>query len=204
MKGEALSAVIIDKLPFQVPSDPLVSARMARVEREGGSAFSDYQLPHAVLRLKQGLGRLDPVEDPTAAMLAILDNRLSTKGYGKLFMASLPDYTRHGQCRGSGRVHEGRAAVLGAHAVRQSEADHAHHRNFLLHPGRVHSRGKPCIFVRLTGMLPALRLLRHEVFLQRREGDAADRSSVGGRVLSRKAGRSYRRRASGTGGGLSR
>jgi len=91
VKGEALSAVIIDKLPFQVPSDPLVSARMARVEREGGSAFSDYQLPHAILRLKQGLGRL--IRSKTdRGVLAILDNRLSTKGYGKLFMASLPDY----------------------------------------------------------------------------------------------------------------
>ena len=91
VKGEALSAVIIDKLPFQVPSDPLVSARMARVEREGGSAFSDYQLPHAILRLKQGLGRLIRSKSDRG-ILAILDNRLSTKGYGKLFMASLPDY----------------------------------------------------------------------------------------------------------------
>jgi len=92
VKGDALSAVIIDKLPFQVPSDPLVSARMARVEREGGSAFSDYQLPHAILRLKQGLGRLIRSRSDRG-VLAILDNRLSTKGYGKLFMASLPDYT---------------------------------------------------------------------------------------------------------------
>ena len=91
VKGEALSAVIIDKLPFQVPSDPLVSARMARVEREGGNAFSDYQLPHAILRLKQGLGRLIRSKSDRG-ILAILDNRLSTKGYGKLFMASLPDY----------------------------------------------------------------------------------------------------------------
>ena len=91
VKGEALSAVIIDKLPFQVPSDPLVSARMARVEREGGNAFSDYQVPHAILRLKQGLGRLIRSKSDRG-VLSILDNRLSTKGYGKLFMASLPDY----------------------------------------------------------------------------------------------------------------
>jgi ATP-dependent DNA helicase DinG len=91
VKGEALSAVIIDKLPFQVPSDPLVSARMSRVEREGGSAFSDYQVPHAILRLKQGLGRLIRSKSDRG-VLSILDNRLSTKGYGKLFMASLPDY----------------------------------------------------------------------------------------------------------------
>jgi ATP-dependent DNA helicase DinG len=91
VKGEALSAVIIDKLPFQVPSDPLVSARMSRVEREGGSAFSDYQVPHAILRLKQGLGRLIRSKSDRG-VLSILDNRLSTKSYGKLFMASLPDY----------------------------------------------------------------------------------------------------------------
>jgi len=91
VKGEALSAVIIDKLPFQVPSDPLVAARMSRVEHEGGSAFSDYQVPHAILRLKQGLGRLIRSKSDRG-VLSILDNRLSTKGYGKLFMASLPDY----------------------------------------------------------------------------------------------------------------
>jgi len=91
VKGEALSAVIIDKLPFQVPSDPLVSARMSRIESEGGSAFSDYQVPHAILRLKQGLGRLIRSKSDRG-VLSILDNRLSTKGYGKLFMASLPDY----------------------------------------------------------------------------------------------------------------
>jgi len=91
VKGEALSAVIIDKLPFQVPSDPLVSARMARVEDNGGNAFSDYQVPHAILRLKQGLGRLIRSK-ADRGILAILDNRLTGKPYGKLFLASLPDY----------------------------------------------------------------------------------------------------------------
>jgi ATP-dependent DNA helicase DinG len=91
VKGESLSAVIIDKLPFQVPSDPLVSARVARVEREGGQPFSDYQVPHAILRLKQGLGRLIRSKSDRG-ILSILDSRLSTKGYGKLFMASLPNY----------------------------------------------------------------------------------------------------------------
>ncbi len=91
VKGEALSAVIIDKLPFQVPSDPLVAARSAHIEREGGNAFSEYQVPTAILRLKQGFGRL--IRSTTdRGILAILDNRLSTKSYGKLFMASLPDY----------------------------------------------------------------------------------------------------------------
>ena len=91
VKGEALSAVIIDKLPFQVPSDPLVAARSAHIEEAGGNAFSEYHLPTAILRLKQGLGRL--IRSTTdRGILAVLDNRLSTKGYGKLFMASLPDY----------------------------------------------------------------------------------------------------------------
>jgi ATP-dependent DNA helicase DinG len=91
VKGEALSAVIIDKLPFQVPSDPLVAARTAQIDREGGNAFSEYQVPNAVLRLKQGLGRLIR-STADRGILAVLDHRLSTKAYGKLFMASLPDY----------------------------------------------------------------------------------------------------------------
>jgi ATP-dependent DNA helicase DinG len=91
VKGEALSAVIIDKLPFQVPSDPLVAARSACIQRQGGNAFSEYHVPTAILRLKQGLGRL--IRSTTdRGILAVLDNRLSTKSYGRLFMDSLPDY----------------------------------------------------------------------------------------------------------------
>jgi ATP-dependent DNA helicase DinG len=91
VKGESLSAVIIDKLPFQVPSDPLVAARTAHIERAGGNAFSEYQVPNAILRLKQGFGRLIR-STSDRGILAVLDNRLSTKGYGRLFMESLPDY----------------------------------------------------------------------------------------------------------------
>ncbi len=91
VKGGALSAVIIDKLPFQVPSDPLVAARSAHIQREGGNAFSQYHVPNAVLRLKQGFGRL--IRSTTdRGILAVLDNRLTTKSYGRLFMDSLPDY----------------------------------------------------------------------------------------------------------------
>ena len=91
VKGEALSAVIIDKLPFQVPTDPLVAARSARIQREGGNPFSEYHVPSAILRLKQGLGRL--IRSTTdRGILAVLDNRISTKSYGRLFMESLPDY----------------------------------------------------------------------------------------------------------------
>jgi ATP-dependent DNA helicase DinG len=91
VKGEALSAVIIDKLPFQVPSDPLVAARSAQIENEGGSAFSQYQVPNAILRLKQGLGRLIRSKSDRG-ILAVLDNRLTTRSYGRLFLASLPEY----------------------------------------------------------------------------------------------------------------
>ncbi len=91
VKGDKLSAVIIDKLPFQVPSDPLVAARTAHIQREGGNAFSQYHVPNAVLRLKQGFGRL--IRSTTdRGILAVLDNRLTTKSYGRLFMDSLPDY----------------------------------------------------------------------------------------------------------------
>jgi ATP-dependent DNA helicase DinG len=92
VKGDALSCVIVDKLPFQVPSDPLVQARIHQIEIDGGNAFSDYQVPAAILRLKQGFGRL--IRSRTdRGILAILDSRLRTKGYGKLFLASLPDYS---------------------------------------------------------------------------------------------------------------
>src|SRR5438309_389520 len=91
VKGEALSAVIIDKLPFQVPTDPLVAARSVRIQREGGNPFAQYHVPNAILRLKQGLGRL--LRSTTdRGILAVLDNRISTKPYGRLFMESLPDY----------------------------------------------------------------------------------------------------------------
>jgi ATP-dependent DNA helicase DinG len=91
VKGEALSAVIIDKLPFQVPSDPLVAARSAHIQSEGGNPFSEYQVPNAILRLKQGFGRLIRSANDRG-ILAVLDNRISTKSYGRLFMESLPDY----------------------------------------------------------------------------------------------------------------
>jgi ATP-dependent DNA helicase DinG len=91
VKGEALSAVIIDKLPFQVPTDPLVAARSAHIQRGGGNPFSQYHVPNAILRLKQGLGRLLR-STSDRGILAVLDNRISTKSYGRLFMESLPDY----------------------------------------------------------------------------------------------------------------
>ena len=91
--GEQLSCVIIDKLPFAVPSDPIVKARMDQINRGGGNSFRDYQIPSAVLSLKQGFGRL--IRSGTdRGVLALLDNRVVTKGYGRIFLDSLPDYPR--------------------------------------------------------------------------------------------------------------
>ncbi len=87
--GEALSCVIIDKLPFAVPADPLVAARIDWVERQGGNGFSDFQVPMAILSLKQGLGRLIRSRRDRGA-LAVLDSRLLSKRYGQRFLASLP------------------------------------------------------------------------------------------------------------------
>jgi ATP-dependent DNA helicase DinG len=166
VKGEALSAVIIDKLPFQVPSDPLVNARMARVEREGGSAFSDYQLPQAVLRLKQGLGRLIRSKSDRGAF----GNPGWPSEYERLRQAlhgELAGLRRDRQGRRSGRVHAGRAAVLGLNEIFSLPRNHAHHRDLLFHPGRVHSCGQAMHLRASDGMFAAVRVLRHEILLQR-------------------------------------
>jgi ATP-dependent DNA helicase DinG len=91
VQGESLSCVIIDRLPFAVPSDPVVSARMKAIEENGGKPFFDYQVPSAVLTLKQGFGRLiRSLED--RGVLVLLDPRVRTKRYGQTFLASLPPY----------------------------------------------------------------------------------------------------------------
>jgi len=89
IQGDALSMVIIDKLPFASPGDPLVAARLKHIEDRGGSAFNEYQLPSAAISLKQGFGRLIRSRSDTGAV-AILDRRLWTKGYGGFFRRSLP------------------------------------------------------------------------------------------------------------------
>ena len=87
--GEQLSCVVIDKLPFASPGDPVVAARIDRLRRNGGNPFGDYQVPVAVLTLKQGLGRLIRSASDTG-ILAVLDSRLIHRGYGRRFLESLP------------------------------------------------------------------------------------------------------------------
>ena len=93
VRGETLSCVIIDKLPFATPDDPVFQARAAAMEEAGGNPFMDFQLPAAVLALKQGAGRL--IRDTTdRGVLVLCDPRLLSKGYGKAFLASLPPMRR--------------------------------------------------------------------------------------------------------------
>ena len=104
VRGEQLSCVIIDKLPFAVPTDPIVAARQRAIEDSGGSSFYEYSVPQAIISLKQGLGRL--IRSTTdRGVLAILDPRLRTKGYGRTFLQSLPP------CRVTSRI-EDLASIL--------------------------------------------------------------------------------------------
>jgi len=90
--GEQLSCVIIDRLPFAVPTDPVVAARVRMLTEEGRNAFAEYQIPEAVLALKQGFGRLIRARTDRG-VLAILDNRIQRMQYGKIFIESLPEYS---------------------------------------------------------------------------------------------------------------
>ena len=93
VQGEQLSCVIIDRLPFAVPSDPVVAARVRAVDDAGGNAFFQYQVPAAVITLKQGFGRLiRSLHD--RGLLCLLDNRILKKQYGRVFLESLPRYRR--------------------------------------------------------------------------------------------------------------
>ncbi|HSR12705.1 MAG TPA: helicase C-terminal domain-containing protein, partial [Thermodesulfobacteriota bacterium] len=89
VRGEALSCVIIDRLPFSRPNEPIMESRLERISASGGNAFRDYQVPEAILLLKQGIGRLIRTRQDRG-ILVILDSRLTTRAYGKMFLESLP------------------------------------------------------------------------------------------------------------------
>jgi len=89
--GEQLSCVIIDKLPFAVPSDPVVNARVENIRKAGGTPFYDYQIPQAAIALKQGFGRLIRTRSDRG-VLVLLDNRITKQRYGQVFFDSLPYY----------------------------------------------------------------------------------------------------------------
>jgi len=105
VQGDALSCVIISKLPFAVPSDPVVAARQKYIDDQGGNSFYEYSVPQAAITLKQGLGRL--IRSTTdRGLLSILDPRIRTKTYGRVFLESIP------RCRVTGSIEEA-AAIFG-------------------------------------------------------------------------------------------
>ncbi len=89
VQGEALSTVIIDKLPFASPGDPVLQARLQRLRAQGGDPFMELQVPQAVIALCQGAGRLIRSEQDRGVLM-LCDPRLRSKGYGRIFLQSLP------------------------------------------------------------------------------------------------------------------
>jgi ATP-dependent DNA helicase DinG len=96
--GDQLSCVIVDRLPFAVPSDPVVAARVNALNDDGRNAFAEYQVPQAVLALKQGFGRLIRSK-ADRGVLSLLDNRIQRMAYGKIFIESLPKYAKTQELR---------------------------------------------------------------------------------------------------------
>lgn len=118
VRGDQLSCVIIDKLPFAVPTDPIVAARQRYIEDSGGSSFHEYSVPQAIIALKQGLGRL--IRSTTdRGVLAVLDPRLRTKPYGRTFLRSLP------QCRVTSKIEDLAAIFQPQVKAAQASTDYA-------------------------------------------------------------------------------
>ena len=93
MRGDALSLVLIDKLPFASPGDPVLQARLDAIKRHGGNPFMQHQVPQAAIALKQGAGRL--IRDANdRGVLVICDPRLLKKGYGRTFLDAMPAFAR--------------------------------------------------------------------------------------------------------------
>ena len=88
--GDALSNVIITRLPFAVPDHPLIEAKLELIEANGGDAFTEYSLPEAILKLRQGVGRLIRTKSDHG-IVVILDNRIVTRPYGRAFLQALPE-----------------------------------------------------------------------------------------------------------------
>ena len=103
--GEQLSCVIVDRLPFAVPSDPIVAARVRALQEDGRNAFGEFQVPQAVLALKQGFGRLIRTKTDRG-VLALLDSRIQRMAYGKIFLESLPGYATTQELRDVARFLE--------------------------------------------------------------------------------------------------
>jgi len=110
--GRALRLVAIDKLPFAVPTDPVVAARCAQIDRNGGNAFSQYSVPAAAITLKQGFGRLIRTQRD-AGIVALLDKRVVTRGYGRGLLASLPPARRIGDMQALRAFYEAIEPSLG-------------------------------------------------------------------------------------------
>ena len=89
VRGDALSCVIIDKLPFATPDDPVLQARAELMTKKGGNPFRDYQIPNAVIALKQGVGRLIRDQDDRGIMM-LCDPRITSRSYGRIFLHNLP------------------------------------------------------------------------------------------------------------------